>query len=69
MARAERSGVGRACRSRSEPGKKKKFNASAAWREARELLWAHRRRLAIGLALMLVSAAWRAWCCRRSRKW
>ena len=29
--------------------------ASAAWREARELVWAHRRRLALGLALMLVS--------------
>ena len=28
---------------------------SAAWREARELVWAHRRRLTIGLTLMLVS--------------
>jgi subfamily B ATP-binding cassette protein MsbA len=34
---------------------KKKVNRSAAWREARELLWAHRRRLTIGLTLMLVS--------------
>ena len=34
---------------------KKKPSASAAWREARELVWAHRRRLAIGLGLMLVS--------------
>ena len=34
---------------------KKKISASAAWREARELVWAHRRRLGIGLALMLVS--------------
>jgi subfamily B ATP-binding cassette protein MsbA len=36
-------------------GPKKKVDSAAAWREARELLWAHRRRLAIGLALMLVS--------------
>jgi ABC-type multidrug transport system fused ATPase/permease subunit len=34
---------------------KKKPTASAAWREARELVWAHRRRLALGLVLMLVS--------------
>src|SRR5687767_9451953 len=40
----------------SAPGaKKKKVSASAAWREARELIWAHRRRLAIGLSLLLVS--------------
>ena len=38
-----------------EPPKKKGVSASAAWREARSLLWAHRRRLATGLALMLVS--------------
>jgi subfamily B ATP-binding cassette protein MsbA len=38
-----------------EPPKKKPVSASAAWREARALLWAHRRRLAMGLALMLVS--------------
>ena len=37
------------------PGPKKKVSASAAWREARELIWVHRRRLALGLALMLVS--------------
>src|SRR5688500_4244316 len=35
--------------------KKKKVTASAAWREARELVWTHRRRLAIGFALMLIS--------------
>src|SRR3954464_5652410 len=34
---------------------KKKVSASAAWREARELVWAHRRRLGTGLALMLIS--------------
>ncbi len=33
---------------------KKKVSASAAWREARALIWAHRRRLALGLGLMLV---------------
>ena len=55
MARAERSGAGRGLPVSTEPGKKKKFNASAAWREARELLYQHRRRLAVGLALMLVS--------------
>jgi subfamily B ATP-binding cassette protein MsbA len=38
-----------------ETPKKKGVSASAAWREARALLWAHRRRLATGLALMLVS--------------
>lgn len=35
--------------------RKKKVSASAAWREARELVWAHRRRLGLGLVLMLVS--------------
>jgi ABC-type multidrug transport system fused ATPase/permease subunit len=39
----------------AEPQKKNKVSASAAWREARQLVWAHRRRLALGLALMLVS--------------
>src|SRR5918993_5172536 len=34
---------------------KKKVSAAAAWREARELIWAHRRRLSLGLALMLIS--------------
>jgi subfamily B ATP-binding cassette protein MsbA len=37
--------------------KKKGVTASAAWHEARELLWAHRKRLSIGLALMLISRA------------
>ncbi len=37
-----------------EQPKKKKVSPGAAWREARELIWAHRRRLSIGLALMLV---------------
>ncbi len=38
-----------------DPAKKKKVSSADAWREARELLWAHRRRLTLGLALMLVS--------------
>src|SRR5689334_7643844 len=32
-----------------------KVSRSAAWREARELVWAHRDRLLLGLVLMLVS--------------
>ena len=39
----------------TNPAKKTRVTASAAWREARELLWAHRRRLGLGLALMLIS--------------
>src|SRR5689334_21117509 len=39
----------------AEAPKKNKVTASEAWREARELIWAHRRRLGIGLALMLIS--------------
>jgi subfamily B ATP-binding cassette protein MsbA len=34
---------------------KKRVSVSSAWREARELVWKHRRRLALGLVLMLVS--------------
>jgi subfamily B ATP-binding cassette protein MsbA len=34
---------------------KKKVSAAAAWREARELVYAHRRRLGVGLLLMLIS--------------
>ncbi len=51
----ERTGRSLAGSPGSEPGRKKKVSASEAWREARELLWAHRRRLLIGLILMLVS--------------
>lgn len=36
-------------------GKKKTFRPASAWREAKELIWARRKRLAVGLALMLVS--------------
>ena len=35
--------------------KKKRPSFSNAWRDARELLWAHRYRLAVGLVLMLVN--------------
>ncbi|HKY22731.1 MAG TPA: ABC transporter ATP-binding protein, partial [Vicinamibacterales bacterium] len=34
---------------------KRKTNIANAWAEARELVWAHRGRLALGLALMLVN--------------
>ena len=34
---------------------KKTAARSAAWREARDLVWAHRRRLSLGLGLMLIS--------------
>jgi len=34
---------------------KKKYNRAAAWREARKLMWQHRRSLAVGFVLMLVS--------------
>ena len=39
---------------RPEPSKKP-IDKSRAWNEARDLIWVHRRRLAIGLGLMLVS--------------
>ena len=38
----------------SEP-KKRKTNVANAWAEARELVWAHRGRLALGLVLMLIN--------------
>src|ERR671919_215989 len=47
-------GEGRIARPPDLPNKKK-VSSAAAWREARELVWTHRRRLSIGLALMLVS--------------
>jgi subfamily B ATP-binding cassette protein MsbA len=39
----------------AEPPKKKKVTATDSRREARELLWRHRRRLTLGLLLMLIS--------------
>ena len=35
--------------------KKRKTNVANAWAEARELVWAHRGRLALGLVLMLIN--------------
>ncbi len=57
MRRAERvtSRIGGAARSADEAAGKKKVSASAAWREARELVRAHKNRLILGLLLMLVS--------------
>src|SRR6266853_675413 len=37
--------------------KKKKIRWSAAWADARELVWTHRRRLAIGAVLMIINQA------------
>lgn len=54
MRSGERSGRSTVWAETMEPAKKK-VSASAAWREARELVWIHRRRLGIGLALMLIS--------------
>jgi ABC-type multidrug transport system fused ATPase/permease subunit len=34
---------------------KKKITPATAWRDARELIWAHRFRLALGMALMIVN--------------
>src|SRR5260221_6493776 len=35
--------------------KKKRITAGDAWRDARELIWAHRYRLALGMVLMIVN--------------
>src|ERR1700755_940511 len=37
--------------------KKKKIRWSAGWRDARELVWAHRYRLALGAVLMIINQA------------
>src|SRR6478736_6035016 len=34
---------------------KKRLSPSAAWRDARELIWQHRYRLALGMFLMLIN--------------
>ncbi len=57
MRRAERSSA-RTSSTSSDPVKsaaKKKIDSAAAWREFRELVWVHRRRLTIGLTLMMIS--------------
>jgi subfamily B ATP-binding cassette protein MsbA len=50
-------GRGRRSAAAAEAGgdAKRKLTASEVWREARELIWARRGRLALGLALMLVN--------------
>src|SRR4030088_2282643 len=35
--------------------KKKKITPADAWRDARELIWAHRYRLALGMFIMIVN--------------
>src|SRR5688500_5637989 len=54
MGSGEGSGRSRGGMAPADPVKKK-VSASAAWREAQDLIWAHRKRLGLGLALMLVS--------------
>ncbi|HEX8685005.1 MAG TPA: ABC transporter ATP-binding protein [Pyrinomonadaceae bacterium] len=39
----------------AEEKQKRRFSPSQAWRDARELIWAHRSRLALGMGLMLVN--------------
>jgi ABC-type multidrug transport system fused ATPase/permease subunit len=56
MRRAEGAGNRRAATaSTAATAAKKKLDTAAAWREFRELVWTHRRRLSIGLTLMLIS--------------
>src|SRR5436190_24304660 len=57
MQRAERSGGGRSATAAgaAAAAKKKKIDSKAAWREFRELVWVHRKRLSIGLTLMMIS--------------
>ena len=37
------------------PEEKKKFNPRGAWREARALMWTHRKRLGLGLSIMVAN--------------
>jgi len=56
MRRAERSsGAGRADLAAAGAAAKKKIDSAAAWREFRELIWFHRKRLTMGLTLMMIS--------------
>src|SRR5829696_9011207 len=56
MRRAEGGGARRATVTPAGPGAaKKKVDSKAAWREFRELVWVHRRRLSMGLTLMMIS--------------
>jgi len=47
--------AGAAAPGAEEPPRRKKVTLSVAWREARDLVWAHRSRLALGLVLMIIS--------------
>src|SRR5260370_41048760 len=55
--RDRRQGRGASATDADDPSskKKKKKMTSAAWQEAKRLIWARRGRLALGLALMLVN--------------
>src|ERR1044072_7944961 len=56
MRKAERASAG--ARSEDAAGggaAKKKIDSRAGWREFRELVWVHRKRLSIGLTLMMMS--------------
>src|SRR6186997_1975745 len=56
MRRAEGAGTRRAVTpTAAATAAKKKIDSKAAWREFRELVWVHRRRLSIGLTLMMIS--------------
>ena len=58
MGTGERGGKGRGTSANvGERPKKKKVSSEVVWREARELLWFHRRRLAVGFVLMLINRA------------
>src|SRR6185436_17072848 len=39
------------------PEPKRKLRWSSAWTDARELIWTHRRRLALGAVLMIINQA------------
>src|SRR3981081_1004464 len=41
--------------STTTPKTKKKINPKEAWRDARDLIWSHRHRLALGMLLMIVN--------------
>jgi subfamily B ATP-binding cassette protein MsbA len=41
----------------ADPPKKKKVSSDVVWREARELIWLHRKRLLLGLVLLLINRA------------
>jgi ABC-type multidrug transport system fused ATPase/permease subunit len=54
-ARGQRGDATAADAAAVKDGKKKKLDAAAVWREARELVWARRGRIGLGLSLMLVN--------------